>query len=378
MKIGFDAKRLFFNRTGLGNYSRTLVQDLATLYPQPEYHLYTPGEGHIPAAAGFINNQAFKLHRPGGTSIPALWRSYAIIRDLQRDNIDLYHGLSNELPLHMDRSGIKSIVTIHDLIFKVYPATYSFSERLIYDLKFRYACRHADRIIAISECTRRDIIRFYDIEPERIDVIFQACNPLYYRLRHEAENRAVAQQYQLPPAYLLYVGTIEARKNLKGIIEAYSLLKTDLRLPLVIVGKGGAYREEAIALARQKKVADNLMWLDRLQDNTHLQSVYQMASALIYPSYYEGFGLPVAEALFCRTPVITANTSSLSDAGGPGSLYIDPDSPEEIAAAIEQVLTDTTLTGQMRDTGYAYAHQHFTGTGATAKMMACYERTLQQ
>jgi glycosyltransferase involved in cell wall biosynthesis len=372
MNIGFDAKRLFCNFTGLGNYSRTLVNDLANYYPENAYHLYTPEIRNSAVTASFINNPHFQNHA-AGTAFKSLWRSYSVVADLKRDGIDLFHGLSNEIPLKINKSGIKSVVTIHDLIFKIYPKTFSLSEQVIYDLKFKYSCQHADKIVAISESTKNDIVHFYEIDPEKIEVIYQACNPLFYTLRTDEENEQVIQQYQLPKDYLLYVGSVEARKNLKIIIESYEHLSPQLQIPIVVIGRGGKYKQEVEAMIAEKDLNHLVIWLDKLDDNQHVQSIYQCARALIYPSFYEGFGLPVAEALLSKTPVITALTSSLTEAGGHHSIYIDPNNAANLADAIEKVLTDTNTVNNMKESGLIYAHQNFTSIVATKKMMDFYK-----
>jgi glycosyltransferase involved in cell wall biosynthesis len=188
MELGFDAKRLFCNFTGLGNYSRTLLKNLAKYYPEHDFHLYTPGIRHNSDTNPFLEEQTYNVHLPDGR-FKKLWRSWSVVNDMQKDRIELFHGLSHEIPLRIRKTGIRSVVSIHDLIFKIYPETYPVLDRKIYDLKFGYACRNADRIIAISESTKRDIIKFYKIDEGRIDVSYQACNPLFYHDKDLEENQ---------------------------------------------------------------------------------------------------------------------------------------------------------------------------------------------
>jgi glycosyltransferase involved in cell wall biosynthesis len=375
MKIGFDSKRLFNNFTGLGNYSRTLMKNLVAFYPENEYFLYTPVQKQTEITSPFLDNPLYHTRLPD-TVFKSYWRSYSIKHQLIKDNIQLYHGLSNEIPAGLSKTPVKSIVTIHDLIFKCYPETYQAIDRMIYDFKFNYACQQADRIIAISENTKKDIIEFYRIDPEKIDVIYQACNPLYYTLREQAENDRVTGYYGIPRDYLLYVGTVEPRKNLKRVIESLRYLKPDLHIPLVVIGKGGKYKQEARQMVIKNGLEKSFHWIDHLVDQSHLQSIYQNAKALIYPSLYEGFGLPVAEALLSNIPVITSDRSSLKEAGGPASIYINPESSEEIAAAIERVLTDSVLRQTMIAQGYQFALLTFAPEKATKNVVECYKRTL--
>lgn len=375
MKIGFDAKRLFCNNTGLGNYSRSLVQQLQHFHPEASYHLFTPEARLQPNTAIFFEDAAFHIHE-SKARIKAYWRSFSIVKDLQHTGINLYHGLSNELPHNIQQTGIKSIVTIHDLIFKTQAQTYSLAERLVYDRKFKSACQQADHIVAISEHTKQDIIRFYNIDPEKISVIYQVCNPLFYELSSAGELAQVKEQYHLPEQFFLYVGSVEARKNLKLLVSAYEALAPNERIPLIIVGKGGAYKDEVKQMIRAAQLEANFIWQDNLSNNKHLQCLYQLAKALIYPSFYEGFGLPIAEALLSQTPVIAAQTSSLPEAGGPHSIYIDPNDAQSLAKAMRAILHDPSLCQNMSEKGYAYAHKQFSAASVTPKMMALYQKIL--
>lgn len=376
MKIGFDSKRLFCNFTGLGNYSRTLLKNLAEFYPENDYHLYTTRISKTLETEPFLDGSIYKKHLPS-TFFRSFWRTSSIKGQLKKDNLQLYHGLSGEIPVNINKTGIKSVVTVHDLIFKYYPETYTATDRKIYDLKFRYACIHADTVIAISENTKKDISEYYKINPEKIKVIYQACNPDYYKINNQLDPEVILKWYNIPADYLLSVGRIEPRKNLKRIVESMGHLPKDLRIPLVVIGKGGKYRSEVGQMVRKAGLEQLVIWIDSLSDNGHLQTIYQNSRALIYPSLYEGFGLPVAEALLSRTPVIASNRLSLKEAGGPDSLYVDPESPEQIAGAIEKVLTDSGIRQGMIDKGLAYARQHFAPAIVTKQVMDCYRKTLQ-
>ena len=374
MKIGFDAKRLFCNVTGLGNYSRTLVANLAKLYPNHSYHLYSPSFKKQAKTAPFFKSP-YQIFTPK-TAFKSLWRSVSIPKQLQKDRIELYHGLSHELPIGIQKSGIKSMVTIHDLIFKVYPETYSFFDRKIYDWKFQYSCQKADRIIAISEHTKQDIVRYYKIDPKKIEVIYQACQALYYQLNETAAVAALLQKYQLPERYILSVGTLQERKNIKLLLKSYRHLPKAKQLPIVIVGNGGRYKEEVQALVQKMHLEKQIFWMTNLESDETLQALYQNATLLVYPSFYEGFGLPVVEALLSKTPVITANTSALKEAGGPHSLYVSPTDEKGLAKAIEQVLDDPIMAQNMSEKGYEYAHTTFHPKQLSKQLVTCYQKVI--
>jgi glycosyltransferase involved in cell wall biosynthesis len=295
-------------------------------------------------------------------------------RDLRRDGIDLYHGLSHELPRGLKRAGIRSVVTIHDLIFRRHPEWYGLADRLIYDLKFGDACRRADRVIAISAHTKRDIVELYKIDPERIDVVYQSCDPIFYT--KATETGELERRYALPHEFLLFVGSLTPRKNLPLILDAYLQLSATDRLPLVIVGRGTGYRKRLLADGRYTSLHHLIHWIDDLDDTRLLRQLYGRAIALLYPSHYEGFGLPVVEALLSGTAVITSSTSSLLEAGGPGALYVDPTSPEEMAEALLHVTGDTKLRRRLVVQGGAYARTTFDAEATTDKLVASYRQAV--
>jgi glycosyltransferase involved in cell wall biosynthesis len=371
-RIGFDAKRLFNNFTGLGNYSRTLLKNLAEYYPDNAYFLYTPQVQRNSETQFFLNSPLYNVREPH-TGQRLLWRSRRILGALRSDRINLYHGLSHEIPLGMPRAGIPGIVTIHDLIFKHYPEQYSLIDRQVYDFKFRYACRHADHIIAISESTKQDIMSFYDIPEDKITVIYQSCHERFNQERSQKTIEAVLHKYDLPADYFLFVGSLIPRKNLLGIVQALERLPADLQLPLVIVGQGGHYKNKVVQYAKARGLSHLLRFIQ--PDFTDMPALYQQADVFLYPSLYEGFGIPILEALFSETPVITSSVSSLPEAAGDGALLVDPHSPEAIARAMEQLLTDEALRTEKVRRGLAHAQQ-FLGEPLTHQLMNLYRRFL--
>ena len=371
-RIGFDAKRLFNNFTGLGNYSRTLVRNLSEYYPDNEYFLFSPtikrnGETHF-----FRDSAMFQVETARKTK-GFYWRSWGIKKDLIHQKIQLYHGLSHEIPFGIGKTGIPAIVTIHDLIFKHYPKQYPWIDRQIYDLKFRYACENAQQIIAISESTKKDIIHFYDIPAEKISVIYQSCHERFMREKPPKALARIRKKYLLPSTFLLYVGSLIERKNLLGIVDALAQLPKDLQLPLIIIGQGAAYKKKVIALAKQKGILEQLIFLR--PDFEDFPALYQMAEIFLYPSYFEGFGIPVLEALFSQTPVITSIFSSLPEAAGDGAILLDPANTSEMADAIQRLLTDKNLAQHLVTKGLEHA-ELFKGERLTHQLMEVYKELL--
>lgn len=371
LKIGFDGKRAANNLTGLGNYSRSLIEQLANEYPANEYFIYTPKAKESILKFSLFAKPNIHLIIPNKSKF--LWRSFGIKNQLLADKIDLFHGLSHEIPFFgTNKTGIKSIVTIHDLIFLRKPQYYKLIDRIIYKFKSKYACENADRIIAISEKTKEDIIELYQINPSKIDVIYQSCDESFKTEASEIEKQKVKEKYQLPEKYILSVGTIEPRKNLLVIIRA--LAKTNQNHKLVVIGKETAYaklvKQEIEKLGLQNRVIflKNIPFKD-------LPLIYQLAKLFVLPSYYEGFGIPIIEALFSKVPVIAATGSCLEEAGGPDSLYVHPDDVDGFATAINKVINEENLQQIMTKRGLAYAKK-FNAELVSNQLMDCYLKTL--
>lgn len=380
MNIGFDAKRAYHNGTGLGHYSRTLIRSLAEYFPMHNYHLFNPRPSQL------FQLDARNIHEVLPSNLlyktfSSIWRSKWITNDLEKRQIEVYHGLSNEIPLDMHKSGIRSAVTIHDLIFERYPDQYSRIDVEIYKRKFKYACEHADKVIAISQQTRSDIMKFYEIPEEKITVCYQSCNPAFGKVVSDKAKQQVKEKYALPDEFFLYVGSIIERKNLLGICKAMYLLRNDLAIPLIVIGDGTKYKQQVKDFIRQHDLDDRVIFLSenplakvassflRAED---FPAIYQMAVAMIYPSFFEGFGIPVLESLWSNLPVITSNVSSLPEAGGPGAYYVNPNSAEEIAGGMKRIYDDKSFAGELKSKGWQHA-QHFTQQKCAADVMEVYE-----
>ncbi|MDD6866853.1 MAG: glycosyltransferase family 1 protein [Prevotella sp.] len=347
LTIGYDAKRAVSNGTGLGNYCRTLLNDLGTIDTTDSFRLYVPDLGRddlrsqldMPRNMNFVT-PANKLVKP----LRSLWRIKGIINDLKRDGVDIYHGLTGELPLGLSEAGIKSVVTIHDLIFMRHPEYYSPIDVAIYKWKFHNAIRQANRIIAISECTRRDIMELGEIDDSRIDVVYQSCDTRFHLQVSPEQKQDVRARYSLPKRYVLFVGTIEERKNALLAAQALPYLSDDIHL--VLVGRQTAYAKTITSFARQNGLANRIHMLSGVP-TSDLYAIYQQAECFVYPSRYEGFGIPVIEAIQSRLPVIACTGSCLEEAGGPDNVYVDPDEPQEMAMAIKSITDNPDAARQI-------------------------------
>lgn len=374
LRIAFDAKRITHNATGLGNYGRMIVAMLARFAPENRYDLYSPdpGRADLRERLAGIGQLAFRYPRtPKHGVFKAWWRSFGITRELPPDTA-LFHGLSGELPTGLRERGIPAVVTIHDVIFLRFPAYYKPVDRWIYTRKFRSACRRADRIIAISEATKRDVMHFFGIPAQKIDVVYQGCDEQFKRPIDEAAIRGVREKYDLPEHYILSVGSIEERKNLQLLVRALKLLPAPRHV--VAVGKRTPYTQQVERFAAEQGLGDYLHILDRVPFGD-LPALYRAAELFVYPSRYEGFGIPMIEAANCGVPSIGATGSCLEEAGGPGACYIGPDDPQALAQCIETILADPELRRRMAEQGRAYAAR-FEPDVIAAELLAVYRKVL--
>ncbi|WP_158824892.1 glycosyltransferase family 4 protein [Mucilaginibacter lacusdianchii] len=353
MKIGYDAKRAFLNNTGLGNYSRWLIKVVATYHPQGSYFLYTPKVKPNNRLDFLSRLPNLKTITPSGKLFSSWWRTKGIVADLKRDGIELYHGLSHELPLGIAQSGIKSVLTVHDLIFMRFPQYYGWISRNIYKAKINYACKAANRIIAISQKTKDDLVELLQVDPQKIEVIYQGCDPAFSLQLTADYKKAVAKKYDLPKKFLLCVGTIEERKNLLVLVKA--LLHTRMNMPLIVVGKPTPYLNQVRAFIDGNQLSARVTFLHDVSFQ-ELPALYQLATVFVYPSSYEGFGIPVLEAIKSGVPVIAASGSCLEEAGGPDSLYFKPDNELDLAQKINQVWNSPSLRQKMIINGFEYGH----------------------
>jgi glycosyltransferase involved in cell wall biosynthesis len=354
MRIGLDAKRAFNNTSGLGNYSRFVISGLLERFPEDQYFLFTPRisetfRNFYPASGQVKIQTPAKWHK----AVPAWWRTFGLSNDLKKQAIQIYHGLSNELPAGLPPK-IKQVVTIHDLIFIRYPELYQPVDRLVYHYKFRYACKRADKIIAISEQTKQDIINNYKITPEKIEVIYQDCNPIFHHLLSPEKLQSIKQKYALPDTFILCVGTLEPRKNQLHLLRAWHQAGLPADLPIVFIGRQTAYKQELDSFIRDNNLTERVFFLPYIP-TAELPAIYQLAYVFVYPSVFEGFGIPILEALNSGVPVITSTGSCFSEAGGEAALYAAPDDPAQLADLLLQAAQNQQLRTDLIQKGFKQA-----------------------
>lgn len=340
MQVGIDARLVYYTRAGIGEYTLRLTQALAEAFPQERFVLLQDyrqpqqlvGAGNVRVAYSRVPSH----HRVEQLLLP--W----VVGGL---NVDLYHSPDFIPPL---RYAGKSVITIHDLAFLVYPHFLTKDAARYYGQIDR-AVRRADHIIAVSHSTKNDLIRMLGVPEEHITVIYEAADPRMRPIQREIALQRVEALYGVPDEFILFVSTIEPRKNVGGLLRAYRRLRDDYRLTpaLVLAGSPGWLSDDIDALVTELHLEKCTYFLGRVETDD-LPYLYNAARCLIHPAFYEGFGLTPLEAMACGAPVIVSNVSSLPEVVGDAALLVDPKQDEEITVALWRVLTDRDLEASLR------------------------------
>lgn len=365
MKIAFDAKRFFHNTSGLGNYSRDLVRILSEYGPENEYLLLNKNKSE--RGKDILNRPNVHFVE---TSKGSLSRQLKMGKDAQKQGADIFHGLSGELPLKWDPKPIKKVVTIHDLIFVRYPQYYSFFDRRIHFWKFKKAADSADKIIAISEQTKKDIIQYLKVPETKIEVIYQGCHHAFKEQQSPELMQAVKEKFKLPERFILNVGTIEDRKNLLNVVKAIN----GTGIPLIVVGRKTKYYQKIESFLKKNKMENQVLFLEGVSMD-ELACLYKLADIFVYPSFFEGFGIPVIEALFSKTVVVTSNTSCLPEAGGKDSVYVNPDNDLDIRAKIKFLWENESERKRREEKGFEFV-QKFNDEPIAKELIKFYQKII--
>lgn len=365
MKIAFDAKRFFHNTSGLGNYSRDLVRILSEYEPENEYLLLNKNKSERGKDILERPNVHFIETSKGNFS-----RQLKMGKDAQKQGADIFHGLSGELPLKWDPKPIKKVVTIHDLIFVRYPQYYSFFDRKIHFWKFKKAADMADKIIAISEQTKKDIIQYLKVPETKIEVIYQGCHHAFKEQQSPELMKAVKEKFKLPERFVLNVGTIEDRKNLLNVVKAIN----GTEIPLVVVGRKTGYYQKIERFLKRNKMEKQVLFLEGVSMD-ELACLYKLADIFVYPSFFEGFGIPVIEALFSKTVVVTSNTSCLPEAGGKDSVYVNPENDLDIRAKLKFLWENESERKRREEKGFEFV-QKFNDESIAKELMNFYQKII--
>ena len=365
MRIGIDARLLHYREGGIAVYIRQVVKALAAidresdfrvLHSRRDRHALTPGPNFRPA----------RLWTPCHHRL----EKWALAAEILPLRLNVLHSPDFIPPL----GGAKRhVITVHDLNFLYYPQFLTAESRRYYNGQIRRAVRQADHILAVSEATRNDLVARLDVPPDKVTVHVEGVEPAFRPLSEEAVDAAL-QELALPRGYILFVGTFEPRKNIPGLLNAYQCLRAGLpdAPPLVLVGRRGWLVDDLERRVMELGLSSHVHWREN-PPQALMPALYNAASLLAMPSFYEGFGLPALEAMACGLPTVVANRAALPEVVGDAGLLVDPDDPEDIAAGMRRLLGDSTLQAQLRAAGLERA-KRFTWHQAAVVIHAVYQR----
>ncbi len=359
MHVAINAQLVSFSASyrnaGVSRYTYRLIEGLARRSTGARYSVFVTAQDAARAEA-FRGSAVELVPARWPTARPQqriLWEQLALPGLLRRIGADVFHSPVNVLP---ERLPCPAVVTIHDLAFLAYPQYFRPGQRLYQRVFTARSARAAARVIAVSEATKRDIVARLGIAPEKVRVVYPAIDARFQPVRDEARLAAFRQEHHLPERFLLYLGTLEPRKNLLTLLEAYAMLRAgnEAAPPLVLAGAKGWYYQDLFARVRTLGLERAITFAGYVRDEDQ-PLWYAAADLFIYPSLYEGFGLPVAEALACGAPVVTSNVSSLPEAAGDVAVLVDPHQPAALAHAMQSVLLSDDTRRQMAARGPAWA-----------------------
>jgi glycosyltransferase involved in cell wall biosynthesis len=363
MRIGIDARLVYYRQAGIGQYILRLAEALAEMDQENEFILLQSRK-HKQAIINHLNFKRASLWTPSHHR----FEQWTLPLEISLRGLDVLHSPDFIPPF---RRNCKSVITVHDLAFLFYPNLLT-QESAHYYGQIDQAVRNTDHIIAVSKSTRRDIIHRLGAPEEKITVIYEAAHPIYRPLDDERLLRQVREKYHLPDDFILFVSTIEPRKNVPTLLLAYRQLLDGYKRSeaLVLAGERGWLFEEVFALVKELGLESHTLFLGRVPVEDLLY-LYNAARLLVHPAVYEGFGLPPLEAMACGTPVVVSNVSSLPEVVGDAALLVDPENVSEWTVAIWRLLTDENLRADMREKGLKRA-AHFSWEKAARETLAVY------
>lgn len=348
MKIGLDARLAFYDKTGIGRYTRSLLTSLNTVDKnQNQYFLFCDQQPPV----NTWQNPPFHIV-PIYRKQRILWTNFSLPSHLKAKQIEVYHGVCNfELPL---RKVCPYVVTIHDLIPLFFPNLVPKKHLILFKMLIRWVIQVADKIITDSSSSKKDILAHFPVPEEKVQVIYLAHDPKYQPIQDLSKVQSVLEKYGLNHKYILFTGVLEPKKNLTRLIEAFYLLKTQTtdwkELKLILVGGKGWKCENLSDLIKTRGLEKDVIFTGYVLDED-LPYFYNGAELFVFPSIYEGFGLPVLEAMACGVPVITSRSSSLPEIIGEAGKLVNPYDPLDIARNLEEVLANRTLKQSMIEKG---------------------------
>ena len=354
MRIGIDTQSTYGSKTGIGHYSFQLLSALrqvASTQDFVEFHL--------------------QKDLPMRTDQRLWWQQIALPFAAKSSRVDLLHVTGFDAPYWKP---CPIVLTVHDLIGKLYPGYFPIVSRFYWSWWLPQSIRNANRIIAVSEHTKNDLLKFSDIQDEIVTVVYPGIDPTFRPFERVTSAKYFINKRQLPKRFILFVGTIEPRKGLDTLVTSFNKIASQTSYDMVICGKKGWYVEALEKQIYHLGLDQRIHFTGYIPDN-ELPLLYNLATLFVFPSRYEGFGLPPLEAMACGLPVICSNAASLPEVVGDASVLIQPDDPEMLAQTIMTLLEDKTLQNSLRSKGFRRASQ-FTWVKSARQILEIYEKVL--
>jgi len=358
MRVCLDLSPVVYERAGLGTYARHLAEGLLALEDGPALTaFYNDSAAHpLPPTLASLPTHTLPLATRPWRLVAALSQRLDFGLDRWLPDCDLFHATEHLLPR---LKGVRTVLTVHDLIFLLFPQYHLPLNKWFLNRFMPIFVRRADAIIAVSQCTKDDLIRHYAVPPEKITVIYEGVDARFQPVTDPDALARVRARHGLPERYILYVGTIEPRKNLTTLLEAYAALIRNRKSKignrkLVIVGRKGWLYKDFFRRLRELGLEGEVIFPGFVPDED-LPALYSAAELFVFPSLYEGFGLPPLEAMACGTPIITSNASSLPEVVGEAGIMVEPRDVRGLVEAMERVLTDEGKRREMRGKGLRQA-----------------------
>jgi glycosyltransferase involved in cell wall biosynthesis len=373
MRIGIDATALPPQPVGAGNYIIQLIRTLAGIRSGHELFIFAQQSGpkliNLPED-NLVEWVIVDERNPGSRLV---WEQLYLPYLVRKSGVELLHSLHYTRPVRLT---CKSVVTFHDMTLFLYPELHTWARRLFFPQMMRYSARKADELITVSDSTRDDLIRILQADPKKVTTTHLGVDPGFQLIKDEDERRRVAEKYNLPERFILYVGLVEPRKNLPVLIDSYKrLLDSGFVYELVLVGRFGWMYEDAIEQVNELGLETNVRFLGYVPQED-LPLVYNLASLFVYPTIYEGFGLPVLEAMACGVPVITSNVSSLPEIVNEAGLLTPVNDSEALFETMKKALGDGKLREELIKKGPQRAAE-FTWSKTAQLTLQVYQKAMQ-
>lgn len=370
MRIGIDARLVFYSRAGIGQYITHLTKALARLNPTDVSFTMLQSRKDDSKITDHKRFGRVSLWTPSHHRL----EQPALRFETSRLGLDLLHSPDFIPPF---KRNYKSVITVHDLAFLLYPQ-FMTKESARYYGQIDQAVRSTDHIIAVSHATKQDLSKLLGVPDQKVTVIYEGINPQYGPLDKAEAAAMVQKQWNLEPGFIFFISTIEPRKNVPTLLRAYRMLRDRYKSKarLVLAGKPGWLYEEVDSSVHQLNLEDDVIFLGRVSDE-EVNYLYNAASMVVYPSFYEGFGLPPLEAMRCGTPVIASNIKVMLEVVGDAAILIDPHDDEALAVAMHRILSDDHLRQDLISKGFVRA-QKFSWDQAARETMNVYRKVAQK